>query len=180
MPCCEVVMFVGAYWSQRKESKSSAAYRVASFLKAITGRGTEFETWYSKGKSRAAALRTYIELEAGAIARNFTPNRKDADRQTIPDLGFRFSAWNGASVSFSATMGSWSKFVHNAVVLDLGEDNQHSEEFYREIIEEMVRAFEPNHAVVTSDEFIGRADANMPWEAGLFTYSRGGTVQHHS
>jgi hypothetical protein len=180
MPKCEGTMFVGAYWSQRKESKESAAHRVAAFLKAIADCGDELMTWYSKGKSRSAALRTPIELEAESIASKLNPNRRDADRQPILDLGFRFSAWNGANASFSATIGSWNQHVRNAVVLDLGHDDQQTASFYRALIEEMVRAFEPDHAVVTSDDHIARAGGTMPWEAGVFTYTRGGTVQGHS
>ena len=67
----------------------------------------------------------------------------------------------------------------NDVVLNLGDDDRLTDNSYRTIMEQMVRAFDPDHAVVTSHEYIGRAGATMPWEAGLFTYTRGGTVQQH-
>lgn len=173
-------MFVGAYWSQRKESKESASHRVTAFLKTIADRGDEFATWYSKGKNRSAALRTPIQIEAASIAGMLNPNRRDADRQPIVDLGFRFSAWNGGNASFSATIGSWNQHVRNAVVLDLGREDQQTPSFYRALMEEMVRAFDPDHAVVTSHEYIARAGATMPWEAGIFTYTRGGPVEQHA
>jgi len=70
--------------------------------------------------------------------------------------------------------------VGNSVVLKLGSEGRLSESAYRTIIEEIVRAFDPDHAVVTSHEYIARAGATMPWEAGIFTYTRGGTVQQHA
>lgn len=172
-------MFIGAYWSQRRESKESAAERVEAFLEALAGCGGEFTSWYSKGKSRAAALRSPIGLDAASIASKLKPNRGDFDRQPIAELGYSLNAWNGANASFSATIGCWSEHVGNAVVLNLGAEEQLSEGTYRTIMEEMVRAFDPDHAVVTSHEYMARAGATMPWEAGLFTYTRGGTVQQH-
>ena len=129
-------MFVGAYWSERKESKESSAHRVAAFLKAIADRGDELATWYLKGESRSAALRAPMEIEAESVARELHPNRRDADSQPIVDLGFCFSAWNGANASFSATIGSWNRHVRNAVVLDLGQGDQHTASFYRALMEE--------------------------------------------
>ena len=170
-------MYIGAYWSQRQESKESAAERVSAFLRALAGLGDDFTTWYSKGKSRAAALRSPIGLDAPSIARKLNSNRRDADRQPIPDLGFQFSAWNGAEASISATLGN--QHVRNAVVLDVEDAGGHAEHAYRAIMEQMVRVFDPDHAVVTSVECLERAGATMPWEVGLFTYARGGTVRQH-
>ncbi|MEO0593840.1 MAG: Imm52 family immunity protein [Myxococcota bacterium] len=173
-------MFVGAYWAQRKESKESGAHRIATFLTAITDLSDELGAWYSKGRDRSAALRTPVEIEVESIERKLNPNHRDADRQPISDLGLRFSAWNGANASFSVTIGSWNKHVRNAAVLDLGDDDQQTAGFYRALLTELVRAFEPDHAVVASHDDSARTGATMPWEAGMFTYTRGGTVQQHS
>ncbi len=173
-------MFVGAYWLNRKESRSSASRRVVDFLIAIAGCHREFTTWYEKKRSRAAALQAPIELDAQTIASNLNPNRRDVDQEPIPDLGFRFAAWNGANASFSVTIGCWNQHLRNAAVLDLGADDRQTEDFYRVLIEEMVQAFNPDHAVVTSDDYIRKAGVIMPWEAGVFTYTRGGIVQQHS
>lgn len=172
-------MFVGAYWSERAESRVSAARRVTAFLRAVSGCGVQFATWYSKAYSRSAALRTPIELEVGAIASKLSRNR-DMDRQPILQLGFSMSAWNGTNASFSATVGCWSQYVGNAVVLDLDDDGSLTMDIYRVLIEEMVRAFDPDHAVVACDDHMRRTGATVPWEAGVFTYTRGATVQQHS
>lgn len=173
-------MFVAAYWSQRQESKEAAAARIADFLSALSGQGGGFSTWFTKGKSRAAALRSPLSLDAASIAGRLSSNRQDADHQPIPDLGFRFAVWNGASASFSATIGSWNQHVRNTVVLDLGDDDQYSEGWYRAVLEEMIRIFDPDHGVVTSDAHLVKRGALHPWEAGVFTYRRGGIVEAHS
>lgn len=172
-------MFIGAYWSQRKESKESAAQRMAAFLEALAGCGEDFACWYSKGRTRATALRSPIELDAASIAINLKSNRRDTDRQPIPDLGYSLGAWNGRNISLSATIGGWSQHVGNAVVLNLG-DERRGEVSYRPIMEIIVRAFDPDHAVVTNHEYIGRAGATKPWEGGLFTYHRGGVIEQHT
>jgi hypothetical protein len=108
------------------------------------------------------------------------PNRRDADHQPIPDLGYSLGTWNGRDVSFSATIGCWNEHVGNAVVLDLGAETQIGESSYRRIVEAIVSAFDPDHAVVTSHELLARAGVTKPWEAGLFTYRRGGGIEQHT
>ncbi|WP_437293713.1 Imm52 family immunity protein [Sorangium sp. So ce426] len=172
-------MFVAAYWSQRKESKESASERMARFLGALSGLGEEFSTWFSKGRSRAAALQSPVAVDAASIARSLIPNRRDVDRQPIPDLGFRFAVWNGSRASLSATIGCWNQHVRNAVVLDVGSDDARSEDWYRTVLGEMIHAFDPDHAVVTSDSYLAKRGAGNPWEAGMFTYHRGGAIEVH-
>jgi hypothetical protein len=173
-------MFVGAYWGQRKESKESAAERIAAFLEDLAGCGDAFATWYSKATSRAVALRSPMGRDAASLVRNLKPNRRDADRQPIPELGHSLSAWNGGNFSFSATIGSWNEQVGNAVVLNLGAERDLGQDSYQRIIEAAVRAFDPDHAVITSHEQINRAGATRPWEVGFFMYHRGGRIERHT
>ncbi len=173
-------MFIGAYWSQRSEPQESAAGRLAVFLEALASFGDDFATWYGKGVSRSLALRTPMKLDAASLVGNLRANRRDGDRMPIPDLGYSFGAWNGGDVSLSATIGSWNEHVGNAVVLNLGADTGIGRDSYQRVMEAAVRAFDPDHAVVTSHGLMSRAGATRPWEAGLFTYSRGGRIERHS
>lgn len=172
-------MFVGGYWSQREESKESAAARVAGFLAGLSSHGAEFCTWYRKGKGRAAARRVVLGLEPTSISGEFKQNHRDTDRKPIPELGYYFAAWNGEKVSFSAALGGWSPHVRNSVVLCLGGDNDLGEDTYRAILELLVRLFEPEHGVVTSNEYLDRIGVVNPWDAGMFTYVHGGIVEQH-
>jgi hypothetical protein len=74
-------MFIGAYWSQRRESKESAASRIADFLRGLAGCGDELASWYRKGKSRRAGLRSPMVLEAAPLADELKQNLGDFDRQ---------------------------------------------------------------------------------------------------
>lgn len=170
-------MFIGAYWSQRRESKESAAERIAAFLEALAGRGDAFASWYSKGRSRAAALKSPICRDAASIARKLKSNLRDFGRQPIPELGYSLNAWNGANASFSATIGGWSKFVGNSVVLSLSAEERLSAKTCRTIMEDAVRVFDPDDAVVNSDKRIAKAGVSHPWEGGMFTYHRGGVIE---
>jgi hypothetical protein len=49
-------------------------------------------------------------------------NNRETDKKPIPELGFRFDAWNGNfgdPASIMVTCGVYSKHVSNAVVLNL-------------------------------------------------------------
>jgi len=55
--------------------------------------------------------------------------------------------------------------------VDLGENS------YRAILEMLVRTFDPEHGVVTSSKYLDKVGVANPWEAGMFTYVRGGLVE---
>lgn len=172
-------MFVGAYWSQRRESMEAASARLASFLKALSEQRADLSKWYRKAGSRDAALRSVLTPDGASIVGELKPSRRDVDRQPIPELGFAFAAWNGAEASLSAQIGAWSPYVRNAVVLNLGSGVRLGEDSSRALLEALVRAFDPDHAVVTSHEHLAKAGVTNPWEAGLFTYQRGGRIEKH-
>lgn len=167
-------MIVGAYWSVRKESKESATARVIAFLTALSSHGEKLSIWYDKGWSRAEALRSRIPLDAPSIAQRLTARRRDIE------LGFSFYAWNGSNSNLSATIGCYNERVRNAVVLSVGDDDRLSDEQYRAILEEMVRVFDPDHAVVTSRAHLAKAEVRNPWDGGRFTYHRGGKIEEHA
>ena len=58
----EWAMFVGAYWSQRRESKETVSRRLSDFLMALRGDGDEFAVWFDKADSRAGALRHPVDV----------------------------------------------------------------------------------------------------------------------
>lgn len=175
-----MAVFAGAYWSQREESRTSAAERIASFLNGVAGSGGDLARWYRTAWSIEAALQVEVRLDAVSIADELEQNRRDLDRAPIPELGYRFDTWNGAGVSFSATIGGWSEHVGNSAVLDLGDEDRGADGHHRTLIEELVRAFDPDHAVITNHDILRRAGTSAPWQAGLFTFHRGGAVVLHT
>jgi hypothetical protein len=129
--------------------------------------------------SRKAALRSEISLDFASIENRLRANQRDTDGEPIADLGFHFGAWNGKEASFSATIGAWNRIVANAVVLNLGGDDELSASAYRALVEAVIEVFDPDHAVVTSHHLLELVEAKHPWEAGLFTYERGCEIEEH-
>jgi hypothetical protein len=115
-----------------------------------------------------------------SIADVLSTNRRDADGRVIPELGFRLSIWNGADVSFEATIGSSSARVGNAAVLSFEEGSLAlNGEQWRALLETAVSAFEPDHGVVASQRQLQASDDPNPWALGWLTYdSQAGIRQH--
>lgn len=176
----EEPMFIGGYWKERQESRDAASSRIATFLESLRREQASLATWYRRARSRAAALRAPIQPDVATIASNLRVNRRDADNAPIPELGYRFSAWNGRTTSLSAHIGSFTPFVGNSIVLDFDADDALLTELEQQrLLEALVQAFDPDHAVVTNSALLDRVRAKEPWEAGWFTYSRNSGLQHH-
>jgi hypothetical protein len=172
-------MFVGAYWQQRKESREEVAGRVTRFLSDLGARNALFSKWFSKGRSKAAAG-TPIVMDASGLAGNLKVNRRDVGGDVMPELGFTLGIWNGDGVSMQATAGAYNPYVRNSVVLsfDTVEDRLTKAD-WKVVLEAVIGAFDPEHAVVTSADYMTRHQPSNPWDAGWFTYSRGVGVREH-
>jgi hypothetical protein len=170
-------MFLGAYWAQRKESRDQVAARIAIFLDRISRCDPLLVAWFLKGKSRLSAG-VPLETTSAGIALRLEVNRRDVGGDLIAELGFSLGAWNGSDISLAATLGAFSPYVQNAVVLSFdGTLPTKTTREWRYLLDGAVEAFAPDHAVVTSAELLASAKAVRPWEAGLLTYDRGGDVK---
>lgn len=155
-------LYLGAYWSDRAEDASSCAERLARCLSAMVSVSAYLSGWRPKGRSQSEALASPAVaptdliglLEAGL-------NRRDVDGSVIPELGMRWSAWNGNTAlpaSFSVTCGACAtqSGVLNSFVLKLPEATRPgAEDIYGaadELLAGVVEAWEPEWAVLTSHE----------------------------
>ena len=173
-------MFVGAYWSQRKETREQVAVRIARFLEAIASKNKSLSTWLLKGRTKAQG-RTELPLDPVSIGRALAVNRRDLGGEPIPEVGFNLSIWNGADVSLAATIGSFDSYVRNSVVLSFGDDKDRlAEADWRSLLGAAITAFDPEHGVVTSSQHLARASAKNAWDAGWFTYERGEGIREHA
>jgi hypothetical protein len=162
-------MFVGSYWSAREESKDVVANRVVAFLESVGQRLPWLTEWYAKGDSRRDALKRRVSPCPDDIIEHLSSEREL--------LGFRLALWSPQGWSFSASLGSVSKFVGNSAVLSLRQPvSEVTERDWRAVLESMIQAFEPDHGVVTSHEVLAAAGADDPWGAGMWKYERGGVV----
>ena len=155
------------------------AERLVHFLDALARESDLLSRWFLKGNTRASA-RTPLELDVGAVAFTLKVNRRDVGGEVIPELGFSLGVWNGRTADVSATMGAYSRYVGNSVVLSFSHPpaNFGAKE-WKSLVEIAVRELDPDHAVVTSSEYLRKTGAQDPWEAGWFIFRRGGTIDEH-
>lgn len=96
---------VSVYWGPRREDRAQCAMRVKAHFAALSSASANLGRWYHRGRERPSvdrpvdvssseALITLIE--AGA-------NRRDDNRNIIPELGFHVGFWNGAAGGWSAS-----------------------------------------------------------------------------
>lgn len=166
-------MFVGAYWSERSESREQAAERLVRFLRGAAAVDASLAAWFLKGRSKAAAA-TPVAVEPASLASRLEAARRDVGADVMSEVGFGLGLWNGKDVSLAATVGAVSPFVRNSVVLSSdGTLQALGEPALRRLLEVAVETLDPEHAAVTSAGLLQAAGAEDPWEAGLFTFTRG-------
>lgn len=172
-------VFIGGYWSARKESIHESARRTSSFLHSIS-EVQPFQRWYLKGLSRKRA-QVPIGTTPETLENLLKTNKRDTDGSTIRELGFNLNIWNGSReepAAFSVTCGSFSNFVVNSAVLYLPPQappiDTGTQERLQSLLMKLVHAWEPDDAVVTSSEFIERCGGGVPSEVGgWISYNRG-------
>lgn len=160
--------FVGAYWSQRKESRSECAARVVKLLDDISFEPS-LQTWFLKAKSEKQAKASRIDKSASAIESLLQTNDRDTDGEPIPDLGFSFSVWNGdrvGSVSLDVHCGAYSKFAGNYALLKFSARTIADEDRVRfeSLLKIFVSVWEPDNAIVSSTEDLAGAPGKKPWD----------------
>jgi len=166
-------MFIGAYWDARKETLDESAERIKSALKALANVDKRFSEWYLKGRTRNSSSDRAITADMHSVAALLRTNNRDDDGSAIEELGFSVGLWNGDDFfpcSFSATCGAYSNYFKNSVVLEFPTDcdvlSELSEGAIRNALIGIVNAFDPEVAVLTSNDFIDRFGGGAPWDAG--------------
>lgn len=169
-------LFLGAYWKARKETRTECATRLSSYLRAIGSVEPTLQGWFQKASRRQAANKA-ADLSVEGIQGLLKTNNRDVGGDPIVELGFNLSLWSGGNVSFSATVGAFSPFIENSVVLSFRGDGPVDREMWRRLIEKAVDAFDPDTAVVTNHDYVAAHGDGAPDEArGWFTYTRGKAV----
>ena len=173
-------MFVGAYWSVRRESREEVARRLTRLLSSFANAEPTLSEWFLKGRTKASA-RTALEIDVAAIASKLKVNRRDVGGEVISELGFSLGLWNGRNASLAVTMGAYSQHIRNSAVLSFMDAPAHFDSMdWKRLLDAFVRELDPDQAVVTTSDFLAQRGAANPWEAGWFTYFRGGSTQEHS
>lgn len=161
-------LFVGVYWSERRESREAVAVRVARFLALVAQCEAIFARWFLKARTKSAGGIPVIP-DANEVATKLKVNRRDVGGDVISELGFSLGLWNGRTASLSATVGACSPHVRNSVVLAFDERAQIDKQVLRKVLCAAIEAFEPDHGVVTSSKLLTSAGSVDPWETGWLT-----------
>jgi hypothetical protein len=174
--------FIGAYWSQRKESRPECATRLAKLLEGISSEGCG-DRWFLPVKSRSKEPQQVLSADKSspAIEALLRANNRDRDGMPIPQLGFSLYLWNGdydRSIALHATCGAYSEFVKNSIVLELPaivvEENAAEVQRLESLLKLFVFVWEPESAVVSSAEELARSPGKPAAEVeGLFAYRAG-------
>jgi hypothetical protein len=128
-----------------------------------------FDGLFHRVRSRkVGVLRTIdVSLEGMRSLLGRGVNRRDTDRQVIPELGYRIGLWSGRpdEEAFGLTIhcGSYSEWVGNNVVITLPPAGPHSLELARTqaeaLFDELVGIWQPEKAVLCHTD-------DLRWECG--------------
>lgn len=170
--------FVGAYWSAREEGRAECANRIVNFLRSLADEPL-LSRWHLKGWTRKTAVAP-LELTVEGIAKRLRQNHTDIPRRPIPDLGFSLGLWNGdgkASAGLMLTCGAYAQRVENSVVLSLPRQEPPKDPIavarFRQLVEKLAAAFDPDIAVATSSELNSRGSGTIRENQAWVRYERG-------
>src|SRR5262249_51996272 len=147
-------MFLGAYWQSRKETREEVSQRLERFFRQISIIDESLSEWFLKRERRGEAD-ALLRLASEDIATALTVNLRDIGGEIIAELGFSLGVWN-RHASLSATLGAFSPFIENSVVLSHDKLSHEEIDHWRGLMDIAIAAFEPEHSVVTSMEILRR------------------------
>jgi hypothetical protein len=163
---------LGAYWKVRRETTESCAHRLSRFLGVLGAHDPVLASWFKLARSRKAAVQPIDRTTAGLEAILLRgASRRDSDRQPIPELGYRFSAWNNAAApadeaSLSIACGSWATApgITNFVVLHLPESPPYETlDAVLPLVKATAECWEPERATVFGSNAPTDAQPVLDW-----------------
>lgn len=168
---------IGAYWRARPESREACAHRLVAYFSDLSQADTALGHWFKRARSKAAATKPFPVDAAGLLA-NLKTNNRDVDGEPIQELGFSFGAWTGSqgdlTASIGGTLGGYSPYVGNSVVLAFESTLVSREAMLRSLLEAAVAAFEPDDAVVATSDVFSSHRGLPPWGTpGTLSYRAG-------
>jgi hypothetical protein len=148
-----------AYWGPRKESSEDCARRAVLFFGLLAKSSPLFVDWFERAWSKMLAT-TPIEISEADIVKRFEKSnlshKNKMNEERRPGLGFSLGAWNGRVDEREAGgimigCGRFSKYLNNAVVLDLPTSFTESPDIAiknSHILQALVESWEPDWAAV--------------------------------
>jgi len=173
--------FIAAYWKDRPETRSGCAARYANLIVSLR-KYPDLECWFFKLKSAKQAPEP-VPVEAKELERYLRTNNRDTDGASIPELGFTLSIWNGkddgSAASLSIKCGGYDSPSSNWVLLDMPgrrEPVHANLEEYRSLLRDVIDHFDPDEAVLTSEERMGKYSKEAWPYNGYLNYKKSGQI----
>jgi hypothetical protein len=151
---------LGLYWSARQQSLEECAE--LCFQTFLTLRAAGFDSFYHRGRSRKDALRQSIDVSLEGIRKLLARgvNRRDDNREVIPELGYRIGLWSGhpddEAFCLDIHCGCYSQWVGNSLTLELPPEGPYSLEHARQkaemLFDELVVLWRPDQGILTADD----------------------------
>jgi hypothetical protein len=147
--------YAGAYWGDRQESAVECARRAENFFRLLSRCDSIYMRWFEKASTRKKALQLQFEPTQETFLHFFSKKKYQGVE------GFRFGAWTGHEPGHggmvSLTCGSSAESFCNVCLLSLPSEEPTSGRVLTapmlvEVMLSLVLAWEPDWAVVTSDE----------------------------
>jgi len=158
--------YAGAYWGIRPENVEQCARRAVLFFSSLARSHPTFSRWYETGESRESAPRQPIGLDEQSLSARLQAgrNRTDYGQKEMVELGFHLNLWtqeptDTESSGLRITCGAYAPRPGvNSCVLNLPNDGTIADQVLQTptltvVIEGMVRAWQPDWAVVTSNAY---------------------------
>lgn len=167
---------LGLYWKAREQPLDDCADLCLRTLLAM--RAASFDGFYHRGRSRKDALRRTVDVTFNGIRELLKRgvNRRDDNRQVIPELGYSMGSWSGRSddESFGLMIhcGSYSEWVGNNVVITLPRVGPHSLDEAREeaetLFDDLVELWKPDQAILCIADDLRWDDGRIPTNVPAF------------
>ncbi|WP_285010118.1 Imm52 family immunity protein [Pedobacter faecalis] len=175
------VFYVGAYWSNRKQSIDEILRPSLNVLEGFAALDSQFQYYYEAGMSREEALAKKVTLTQGELRRLFLVGVKknDLDFEGHRKIGYSLRFWNGQSdresSSVSFNLGSNSPRISNNCLVKIPAEGAAKERLLgfsksRQVIDLIIENFEPEILVLTSRKL--QTDLDVINEIGWVTYKK--------
>lgn len=174
--------YAGAYWGPRQETALECARRAELFFHGLAQCDPSFTQWYRGGRGAPCGLPGHpVDPEVGALEKLLLRSRirTDVDKEIIEDLGFSQIMWNAKeeATDLHLSCGGYSPWGGpNSCLLKPPRESAVRERLLRvpvltEVLTTMAKAWDPDFAMVTSDEMVDRVEKRgFEVRVGWLTY----------
>ena len=156
------IYYTGAYWAPRKETVLDCARRAELFFQMLARCDPTFAHWYHAGRGSPRELPgwpVHLEVEHLETLLLKGRTRRGVGKKVMEDAGFSTMMWNASKdpTDIHLVCGDYSRWGGNGCVLRPRNERSIQERLLSVpmmigILTSMVTPWDPDFAVVTSDE----------------------------